>query len=158
MIQIMIVEDNPIARRALKALISQQEGLKVTAEASNGREAIQSLHRKLPDVVLLDMQMPVMNGLDATKAIKDKWPQVRVIVLTMYPDHQQEVMQAGADAFLMKGCPVEEVTAAIHASRETPPSATQSPAPLAIFKSGNPFQHIKSIDILQCESLARPLA
>lgn len=139
MIQIMIVEDNPIARHALKALISQQEGLKVTAEASNGREAIQVLNRQLPDVVLMDMQMPVMNGLDATKAIKDKWPQVKVIVLTMYPDHQQEAIQAGADAFLMKGCPVEEVTAAIHASQETPPSLTENPAPLTIFKSGSPW-------------------
>lgn len=106
---IMIVEDNQRARRALKALLSQQAGINVTSEASNGQEAIQKISEQIPDVVLMDMQMPVMDGLEATKAIKANWSQVRIIILTMYPDYQADVMKAGADAFLLKGCPMEEL-------------------------------------------------
>jgi len=113
MTKIMIIEDNQRARLALKALVSQQAGIKVISEASNGQEAIQSIKEQLPDVVIMDMRMPVMNGLEATKFIKSKWPQVKVIILTMYPDYQADVMKAGADAFLLKGCPVEELMAQI---------------------------------------------
>lgn len=105
----MIVEDNHRARLALKALVSQQAGMEVISEASNGQEAIQSIKEQIPDVVIMDMRMPVMNGLEATKVIKSKWSQVKIIILTMYPDYQADVIKAGADAFLLKGCPVEEL-------------------------------------------------
>lgn len=110
MTKIMIVDDNLRARRALKALISQQEGIAVTAEASNGQEALQSIRRQKPDIVIMDIRMPVMDGLEATTAIKAEWSQVKVIILTMYPEHQPEALAAGADAFLVKGCPLGEIT------------------------------------------------
>ena len=113
MTRIMIVEDNLRARCALKALISQQAGIRVTAEASNGREVLQSIQEQAPDVVLMDVRMPVMDGLEATRLIKAKWPRVRIIVLTMYPGNSAEAFEAGADAFLLKGCPVEEVISVI---------------------------------------------
>lgn len=113
MTEIMIVEDNPRARRALKALMSQQAGIRVTAEASNGLEAIKLIQRQVPDLVLMDVRMPVMDGLEATKIIKREWPRIKIIILTMYPDCQAEVLSAAADAFLVKGCSVEEMTAAI---------------------------------------------
>jgi len=112
-LKIMIVEDNPRARRALKALISQQAGIDVTAEASNGQEAIGNIQGQVPDIVLMDMRMPVMDGLEATKIIKKTWPQIRIVILTMYPDCQSDVMSAGADAFLVKGCPPEGLVAAV---------------------------------------------
>lgn len=115
MTKLLIVEDNSRARRALKALISQQSEVQVTAEAANGREAIQTINGQIPDLVLMDVRMPVMNGLDATRVIKSKWPQVKVVILSMYPDYQPEAMQAGADAFLVKGSPVEELTALFRA-------------------------------------------
>ncbi|HSO13291.1 MAG TPA: response regulator transcription factor [Anaerolineales bacterium] len=118
MTKIMIVEDNLRARRALKALMSQQLGIDVAAEASNGQEAIQSINKQVPDIVLMDVQMPVMDGLEATKIIKRNWPQIKVIILTMYPDHQQEALAAGADAFLMKECSTEKITALVHAFQE----------------------------------------
>ena len=113
MTKIMIIEDNQRARLALKALVSQQAGIKVISEASNGQEAIQSIKEQVPDVVIMDMRMPVMNGLETTKVIKSEWSHIKVIILTMYPDYQADVMKAGADAFLLKGCPVEELMAQI---------------------------------------------
>lgn len=112
--KLMIVEDSPRARWALKALISQQTGIIVTAEASNGEEAIRNIEKQIPDIVLMDVQMPVMNGLEATRIIKQKWPQIKVVVLTMYPDYQTDIVPAGVDAFLLKGCPAEEITGSIH--------------------------------------------
>lgn len=118
MAKIMIVDDSLRARCALKALISQQAGIEVTAEASNGQEAIHTLKQKTPDFVIMDVCMPVMDGLEATRAIKAKWPRVRVIVLTMYPENRAEAFEAGADAFLVKGCSVEEVLSVIHDFQE----------------------------------------
>jgi len=113
MTRIMIVEDNKHARHALKALLSQQAEMKVISEASNGQEAIQNIKEQLPDVILMDMQMPVMGGLEATKIIKAKWSQIRIIALTMYPEYQTDAMKAGADTFLLKGCGVEELASVI---------------------------------------------
>lgn len=113
----MIVEDNLRARCALKALLSQQAGITVTADASNGLEAIQNINNQTPDVVLMDVQMPVMDGLEATRIIKAKWPRVRIIILTMYPEYQTEALSAGADIFLLKGCPAEEISSVIHGFR-----------------------------------------
>lgn len=110
MTKIMIVDDSLRARRALKALMSQQEGITVIAEASNGQEAIQIISKQRPDIVIMDLRMPVMDGLEATRAIKAGWPQVKIIILTMYPDHQAEALAAGADAFLVKGCPLDDIT------------------------------------------------
>ena len=121
MTRIMIVDDNKRARCALKALMSQQAGIDITTQASNGQEAIQNLNEQMPDIVLMDMCMPVMDGLEATRTIKAKWPQIKVIALTMYPDYQAEALAAGADAFLLKGCSMEEITALVQSiqRRET---------------------------------------
>ena len=110
---IMVVEDNSRARCALAAYISLQDGIQIAAEASNGLEAISKIKRSPPDIVLMDMQMPVMDGLEATKIIKKRWPWVKVIVLTMYQHYQPEAFSAGADAFLVKGCPVTELISTI---------------------------------------------
>lgn len=113
MTEIMIVEDNPRARRALKALMSQQAGIRVTVEASNGLEAIKLIQRQAPDLVLMDVRMPVMDGVEATKIIKKNWSHIKIVILTMYPDCQTEALSAGADAFLAKGCSLEEMTSII---------------------------------------------
>jgi len=112
---ILVVEDNSRARQALTAYISLQAGIKVTAEASNGLEAINLIKGHAPDIVLMDMQMPVMDGLEATKIIKKNWPQIKIVILTMYPNYQSEALAAGADAFLVKGSSVDEIISTIHA-------------------------------------------
>ena len=113
-LDLMIVDDNVRARQALTAYLSLQPGIRVTAQAANGQEAIQLIRDRQPDMVLMDMQMPVMDGLEATKIIKKRWPGVKIIVLTMYPSYQSETMLVGAEAFLVKGSPNEELVATIH--------------------------------------------
>jgi YesN/AraC family two-component response regulator len=119
MIKIMLVEDNMHARHALKALISQQEGIIVLAEASNGQEAIRNIEQEIPDIVLMDMRMPVMDGLEATKIIKARWSQIKVIIHSMYADSQSDVLLAGADSFLAKNSNLETLLSTIRSSTST---------------------------------------
>jgi DNA-binding NarL/FixJ family response regulator len=85
----------------------------VIGEASNGQEVVQLVAEKQPDVVLMDVQMPEMDGLEATRLIKKQWPQVKVMILTMFPSRRAEALAAGADHFLLKGCPAESLQDAI---------------------------------------------
>ncbi len=114
--RILICDDEPRARQALKALLLTREVISndkssamiyVVGEARNGYEAVQLVKTIQPDVVVIDACMPGMDGLEATRFIKKNWPQVKVIVLTMYPDQQVGTLAAGADAFLLKGCLAE---------------------------------------------------
>ena len=114
--RILICDDEPRARQALKALLLTREvtcqdesssRIHVAAEARAGNEAVQLVETILPEVVVIDALMPGMDGMEATRFIKKKWPQVRVIVLTMYPDQRTAALDAGADAFLLKGCLAE---------------------------------------------------
>ena len=112
-LRLMIVDDNPHARKALAALISMQGWATVVIEASNGKDALQKIESQTPDMVLMDVQMPVMDGLQATGIIKNRWPQIKVIVLTIYDEYRSQAHQAGADAFLIKGCPTEKMMSSI---------------------------------------------
>jgi YesN/AraC family two-component response regulator len=112
--KIMVVEDSSRARHALMAYMSLQAGMRISDEASNGREAINKIKSSPPDIVIMDMQMPVMDGLIATRIIKEHWPQIKVIALTMYRNYQSEALSAGADAFLVKGCSAAELISTIY--------------------------------------------
>jgi len=114
-VKIMVVEDNSRARSALAAYLSLQVGIRITAEASNGLEAIGKVKTCPPDIILMDMQMPVMDGVEATKIIKKNWPHIKIVALTMYANYELEALSAGADAFLVKGCSVSEMISAIGA-------------------------------------------
>lgn len=113
--RVLICDDEPRARQALKALLLTREvtcrdessSIDVAGEARDGYEAVQLVETVLPEVVVIDACMPGMDGLEATRFIKKNWPQVRVIVLTMYPDQRVAALDAGADAFLLKGCLAE---------------------------------------------------
>jgi DNA-binding NarL/FixJ family response regulator len=87
--------------------------VEVVGEAADGQESVDLAAERRPDVVLMDVQMPVMNGLEATRCIKRQWPEIRVVVLTMHPKYRAEALAVGADAFLLKGCPSEMLRAAI---------------------------------------------
>lgn len=100
---ILIVDDQQRARKSLEALLSTWSHAVAICEASNGREAIQLVKEFRPDLVLMDVRMPEIDGLEATAQIKAQWPQVRVIVLSMYVEHHREALDAGADAFVAKG-------------------------------------------------------
>ena len=101
--RILIVDDQPRARKSLEALLSTWSRAAVLCEASNGREAVQLVKELQPDLVLMDVRMPEIDGLEATAQIKAQWPQVQVVVLSMYVEHRGEALAAGADAFVGKG-------------------------------------------------------
>lgn len=102
-IRILVVDDQPRARKSLKALLSTWPRVGEVHEASNGREAVELVRELRPDAVLMDVRMPEMDGLKATVQIKALWPQVKVIVLSMYLEYQDEALALGADAFVGKG-------------------------------------------------------
>src|SRR5580658_7937205 len=99
-IRIMAVDDHPLLRQGIASLVDGQSDMKIVAEASNGREAIQQFRTHHPDVTLMDVQMPEMNGVDAMVAIRDEFPEARIIVLTTYTGDVQvlRALKAGARA------------------------------------------------------------
>jgi NarL family two-component system response regulator LiaR len=97
----------------MKALIATWPEVEVVGEATNGQEAVRLVEKCRPEVVLMDAIMPVMDGLEATGVIKDRWPEVKVIVLTIHAAYRDDALAAGADTFLIKGCLATELLKAI---------------------------------------------
>ncbi len=77
-------------------------------EAADGQAALKLVEEQYPDIVLMDIQMPIMDGLTANSKIKNRWPNVKVIAMTVYPAFRAKALDAGADTFIIKGCPVEQ--------------------------------------------------
>ena len=111
--RILIADDKRPARKGLHALLSLCPQVEVIGEAVDGQDAVNLVAERHPDVVLMDMRMPVMDGLEATRRIKSQTPGVRVVVLTLHAEYQAEALTAGADAFLVKGGPPEALWTAI---------------------------------------------
>jgi len=113
--QVLIVDDVAQVRAELRTLLPLAGDIQVVGEAEDGREALRQAEALRPDVVLLDLEMPVMNGYEAARQIKDRWPACRVIALTIhgYPEALERATRCGVDAFLVKGAPlaslVEEI-------------------------------------------------
>jgi len=123
-IRILTVDDHPILRQGIAALIEDESDMALVAEAANGREAIQQFRTHRPDVTLMDLQMPEMNGLDALIAIRGEFPEARIIVLTTYTGDVQatRALKAGARAYLLKNSLHKELLdtiRAVHAGRKT---------------------------------------
>ena len=110
---LLIAEDGARSRGGLRALLDSMPDLQVVCEASNGREAVRLTEQCRPDVVLMDVRMPVLNGIEATRLVKSRWPHIRVVVLTVHAAHRAEALAAGADGFLIKGGPVDDLLEAI---------------------------------------------
>jgi DNA-binding NarL/FixJ family response regulator len=102
--KVLLVEDQAIVRQGLKVILEQDEDIKVTHEASNGAEAIEILQKYSIDFVMMDVRMPVMNGLEATRIIKKQWPAVKILILTTFNDDEYalQALKEGANGFLLK--------------------------------------------------------
>ena len=112
-IRVLIADDSARARDGLRALLVTWREVEVVGEATNGQEAVRLVAEHRPDVVLMDLQMPVLDGVQATGLIKQRWPEVTVIVLTIYAAQEAAARAAGADAFMIKGGAPERLLAAL---------------------------------------------
>lgn len=107
--RILVVDNQARARHSMKALLSTWRQVEEVYEASNGTEAVKMAEEFQPDVILMDARMPKMNGLEATRLIKSKWPQIKVIILSMYTDFESQALSAGADSFVSKSDPPDKL-------------------------------------------------
>ena len=113
--RVLIVDDHPIVRSGLRVTLGRRPDLEVVGEATNGREAVQAVAQVTPHIVLMDLTMPEMNGIEATKEIKRRYPDVRVVIVTMHDsvEYAQASLEAGADGYVTKDAGSEELQLAI---------------------------------------------
>jgi DNA-binding NarL/FixJ family response regulator len=130
-IRVLVVDDHQIVRKGLVALINTEPGLQVVAEAANGRQAIELFRQHRPDITLMDLRLPELGGVEATKAIRQIAPTARIIVLTTFDGDEDiyRALQAGAQSYLLKGMSFDELLEAIrtvHAgARRIPPAVAE---------------------------------
>ena len=117
LIRILTVDDHPMLREGIAALVASQPDMKLVAEASTGREALEQFRKHRPDLTLMDLQMPDMDGIEAMGAICSEFPDARIIVLTTYKGDVQvlRALKAGARAYLLKGLLRKELLETIRA-------------------------------------------
>jgi DNA-binding NarL/FixJ family response regulator len=114
-VRLALVDDHDLAREGLRDMLADESDLEVVGEAANGREALALCFRVRPDLVMMDVRMPEMDGLEATRMIKQEFPKISVLILTMHenPDYLLEAIRAGAAGYVLKDAPQHEVITAI---------------------------------------------
>ncbi|MEI6121988.1 MAG: response regulator transcription factor [Bacteroidota bacterium] len=115
-IRLAIVDDHEIFRKGLRIILNEIDEIKVMGEAQNGHELFEILKHQTIDVVLMDIRMPVMDGIEATKKVVEKYPNIKIIALTMFEEisYFNQMVEAGADGFLLKKTNKDELSRAIH--------------------------------------------
>jgi DNA-binding NarL/FixJ family response regulator len=113
-VRLVIADDRERTRRAVRALLAAHPGFAVVGDASDGQQAIDQVEQLAPDVVILDLRMPRLDGISATTEIKRRWPGVRVVVHSLAVDRREDALAAGADAFVGKADPPDELLEALH--------------------------------------------
>ena len=114
-IRVLLVDDHAVVRSGLGAVLAAFDDMQLAGEASNGQEAVQACERLRPDVVLMDLLMPVMDGVAATRAIHERWPDIPVVALTSFGDRElvEGALKAGATSYLIKTVSARELAAAV---------------------------------------------
>ncbi|WP_247637707.1 response regulator [Microbacterium sufflavum] len=114
-IRVVIVDDDPLVRSALSHFVSRAPEITVVAQAEDGREALTTVEREKPDVVMMDVQMPEMNGIEATAAIAQRWPEVRILAVTTLDgsDTVLPMLSAGASGYLLKDSSAEDIVTGV---------------------------------------------
>ena len=113
LLKILIVDDSAAVRDSLCSILSPHADFKIVGEAEDGLDAIDKANYLHPDVILIDAQMPGMDGAEATRHIKGRFPKIRILLLTVHTSYIEEAVAAGADGYLMKDCGREELCRAI---------------------------------------------
>lgn len=113
--KILLVDDHEMVRLGLKSYLDLQEDVEVVAESSNGREGVEQALELRPDVIIMDIVMPEMNGIEATMAILETWPEAKILILTSYLDNEKiyPVLDAGAKGYMLKTSSADEILHAI---------------------------------------------
>lgn len=116
-IRVLLAEDHTILRKGLCSLLENEFGIEVVGEAGNGREAIEKTELLHPDVLVLDISMPLLNGIEVTRQLKKKFPDLKILILTMHASDEFvfEVLNAGAKGYIIKKAAPDELVSAIHA-------------------------------------------
>ena len=116
MIKVLIADDQELIRQSLEIVLNTKEDLQVIDTVANGQEVIQSIRNEVPDVILMDIRMPKMDGVQCTKIIKENYPQVKIIILTTFDDDEfvYNALKYGASGYLLKGVSMDELVSAIH--------------------------------------------
>ena len=114
--KVILVDDHKIIREGLRALLEKEGNIEIIGEAEDGTIALQMLKKSVPDIIVMDISMPKLNGIEATRQIKHDYPDIRIIALSMHRDNLyiSNMLEAGASAFLLKDCAAEELIKAIH--------------------------------------------
>jgi DNA-binding NarL/FixJ family response regulator len=117
-IKVLVVDDHPLMREGIVSVVGAEADMRVVGEAGNGSEAVDAFRRLRPDITLMDLQMPAMDGIAATLAIRTEWPQARVVMLTTFPGDAQALraLKAGASGYLLKSLIRNDLPAAIRAA------------------------------------------
>jgi DNA-binding NarL/FixJ family response regulator len=115
MIKLLLADDQPLFRQSLAALLDLEDDLTIVGHANNGKEAIDQASQLQPDIILMDLRMPICNGIEATKAIRDRYPWIRILVLTTFDEDEDiwHALQAGALGYLLKNTPAPQLASAI---------------------------------------------
>jgi DNA-binding NarL/FixJ family response regulator len=129
-IRVMLVDDHPAFRKGMAALIESEPGLEVVAQTGNGSEALELYREKQPDIVLMDLRLPGLGGVEATIAIRKEFPDARVIVLTTFDTDEDiyRAIQSGAKSYLLKDTPEDELAATIRAVHAGEPALPEKMA------------------------------
>jgi DNA-binding NarL/FixJ family response regulator len=120
MIKVLVAEDHTIVRKGLCALLYTESDIEVVGEAENGRQAIEMAEELNPDVILMDISMPELNGMDATRQLKKKYPDLKILILSMHSNEKYifETLRAGASGYLIKRSAPTDLIKAIHAANK----------------------------------------
>lgn len=115
-IKVLIAEDQELVRKSLEIILGNQDSIELLGAVANGQEVIRFVRNELPDIILMDIRMPKMDGVTCTKIIKDHYPDVKIIILTTFDDDEYifKALRDGASGYLLKGISVDELINAIH--------------------------------------------
>jgi DNA-binding NarL/FixJ family response regulator len=149
MIRIMLADDHDVVRRGLRELLEEHEGWEVCGEAANGRQAIEMVNRLKPNVAIVDLAMPELNGLEATRHIRKEAPETEVLVFTMHESEQlvRDVLEAGARGFVLKSDAARYLTSAVEALAQHKPFFTSKVSELVLDEFLKAGKHKKDVSV-----------
>lgn len=160
MVRILVADDHHVVRRGLVFFLKTQPGIEIVGEAANGEEVVNLVKQLMPDVILMDLMMPVMNGIEATRIITSKYPSIKVLVLTSFSDqdHVLPALEAGAAGYQLKDIEPDELVRCIrdimNGQNQLHPTAT-SHLLANINRQANPIQSLTKRELEVLKEIAK---